>query len=289
MQNLPNQQKINPLHGLMRQPKIYVRLPSGGRYWPEGSLTVTPTGEYPVYSMTAKDELILKTPDALLNGQAVVDVFQSCVPNIVDAWGAPSLDVDSLLIAIRLATYGEMLDTTVTVAGIDAEYPVDLRSLLDQLNNNITWEERIDINENLTVYVKPLPYKFITKASVETFETQRIMNLVNDDSLDEEKKLSMFRDSFNKLTKINIGSIVNSIYRIDVAGSGSVTEPNFIEEFIENCDREIYNKIKTHLDNLTEKNTAKPIKVKATQEMIDAGSAEEIEVPLTFDSANFFG
>jgi len=41
-------QKINPLTSLMRQPKIYIRLPSNGRYWAEGSLDLSPNGEYAV-------------------------------------------------------------------------------------------------------------------------------------------------------------------------------------------------------------------------------------------------
>ena len=101
--------KINPLISLMRQPKIYIRLPSNGRYWSEGSLNTTTNGEYPVYSMTARDELMLKTPDALLNGQAVVDVIQSCMPNVNDAWAIPNIDLDVILVAIRLATFGEQL------------------------------------------------------------------------------------------------------------------------------------------------------------------------------------
>ena len=96
MQNSP--QKINPLIGMMRQPKIYIKLPSNGNYWSDGSLQLSPNGEYPVYSMTAKDELILKTPDALLNGQAVVDVIQSCLPNIINAWECPQIDVDLILV-----------------------------------------------------------------------------------------------------------------------------------------------------------------------------------------------
>jgi hypothetical protein len=34
----------------MRQPKIFIRLPSNGEYWPPGSLTISETGDYPVYS-----------------------------------------------------------------------------------------------------------------------------------------------------------------------------------------------------------------------------------------------
>lgn len=76
------QSKVNPLLGYMRQPKIYIRLPSNGLFWEEGSIDIPENNEFPVYSMTAKDELTFKTPDALMNGQAIVDVIQSCMPNI---------------------------------------------------------------------------------------------------------------------------------------------------------------------------------------------------------------
>ena len=50
----------NPLVSFMRQPKIYIRLPSSGEYWPNNSLIASEIGEYPIFSMTAKDELMLK-------------------------------------------------------------------------------------------------------------------------------------------------------------------------------------------------------------------------------------
>jgi len=286
MQNSP--QKINPLIGMMRQPKIYIRLPSNGNYWPDGALTVNPNGEYPVYSMTAKDELVLKTPDALLNGQAVVDVIQSCVPNILDGWQCPQTDIDAILIAIRLATYGEFMDTTVTVKGVDATYGIDLKDILAQLVSAPAWDERIEIASNLVIYVRPLNYRELSKASAESFETQRIINLVNDKAIDEDKKLELFADSFNKLTKMTLDLVSNTIYRIDTT-AGSVTEREFISEFMQNCDKNIFNAVKNHLDKLKDDIAIKPLRVKATDEMVAAGSAEEVEVPLTFDPSTFFG
>ena len=44
---------VNPLSAFMRQPKIYIRLPSGGNYWPEGSIEIPETGELPVYQRGA--------------------------------------------------------------------------------------------------------------------------------------------------------------------------------------------------------------------------------------------
>ena len=138
--NVPMQQP-NPLASFMRQPKIYIRLPSNGDYWPTGSINVSETGEYPVYSMTAKDELMLKVPDAVMSGQAVVDVIQHCIPNIKNAWQMPSIDLDVALIAIRLATYGEKMTTPISFdEDIEMEYTVDLRNVMDSLSNSIVWD-----------------------------------------------------------------------------------------------------------------------------------------------------
>jgi hypothetical protein len=76
----------NPLLKHFRQPQLYLRLPSEGKWWSADSLELPVTKEIAVYAMTARDELLIKTPDALLNGQATVDVIQSCCPNIKDAW-----------------------------------------------------------------------------------------------------------------------------------------------------------------------------------------------------------
>ena len=62
IQGMPT--KANPLSSFMRQPKIYITLPSRGRFWSKGSIEIPENGELAVYSMTAKDELTFKTPDA---------------------------------------------------------------------------------------------------------------------------------------------------------------------------------------------------------------------------------
>ena len=107
------EQKDNPLKKYFRQPKIYLKLPSGGEFYNSNELDMPENSEVPVYPMTAKDELLFKTPDALINGQATVDVIKSCIPNIRNPWSMPSIDMDAVLIAIRLATYGEKMTISV--------------------------------------------------------------------------------------------------------------------------------------------------------------------------------
>jgi len=286
---IPQQQPaINPLMGMMRQPKIYIRLPSGGNFWPEGSLVSPESGEFPVYSMTAKDELSLKIPDALMNGQAVVDVIQNCMPNIKNAWQCPNLDLDVILIAIRIATYGEYMTVPINVAEFNSEYQVDLRRLVDQLQTQITWTEEVPINEDLTVYVRPINYKTMTSSALQTFETQKIIQLVNDDSVSEEDKIKAFKESFTKLNQLTIGIINDSVYHIE-SSQGATSDPKFINEFLTNTDKEIFDKIKLHIETLRENNTAKPMVIDTTDEMREAGVTEDqISVPIQFDPSNFF-
>ena len=103
-------QSANPLKQFFRQPVIYLRLPSNGEFWPEGSLIMPANRELPVYPMTAIDEITYRTPDALYNGQAVINVIQSCIPNIRNAWGMPAIDTNAILVAIRIASYGHELE-----------------------------------------------------------------------------------------------------------------------------------------------------------------------------------
>lgn len=280
----------NPLSSFMRQPKIYIRLPSGGEYWPPGSLVPSESGEYPVYSMTAKDELMLKIPDAVMNGQAVVDVIQHCVPNIKNAWNIPSLDLDIILIGIRLATYGEQMTAPLSFndSTYEMDYVVDLRNIMDNLMSKITWDPVVSINEDITVFVRPMTYKQISESAIQTFETQKILQIANSEKLSEDEKLRAFKESFNKLTEVTIGIVEKSIFRIDTT-AGSTDSPKYIKDFIDNADKEIFNKIQNHLENLREQNSLKPITITVTEDMRAAGvTGETVEVPLVFDPSTFF-
>jgi hypothetical protein len=280
-------QGANPLQKYFRQPKNYVRLPSRGKYYPAGALDLPVTGELPVYAMTAKDELTFKTPDALMNGQATVDVIQSCVPNIKNAWLMPSIDLDAVLIAIRVATYGESMDVSITVPNttIKRDYSMDLRRALDDLMLG-KFSDSLMIG-SMKVNIRPINYKEFTDGAVKTFEEQRIYNVVNDNKIDDQTKLDMFHQSFRKLTDITISMVSNSVVSIEVDGE-TVTDSNHIREFIANADKNFYSAVMEHVTKQRESFSIKPIRVTSTPEDIKAGAPATFEVPVTFDQSNFF-
>jgi hypothetical protein len=278
----------NPLAKHFRQPKVYIRLPSGGEYY-NGALEKTENGEYPILGMTARDELMYKTPDALLNGQATVDVIQSCVPNIKNAWNIPNIDLDVILIGIRIATFGEKLDLTFKVPGLneDRSYDVDLRILLDQIYSQ-TYENIVKI-DNCTIELRPTSYKYFTDMALRTFEEKRIFTLLRDESLSEQQKIEKIQVSFSKLTDMNLELVKNSILSVTFAGEPSVTNRDHINEFINNCDKDVFGSIIKHVECQKNKFGLKPLKIEFSKEDQEKGAPATLEIPILLDQSNFFG
>jgi hypothetical protein len=273
----------NPLSGHFRQPAIYLKLPSQGHYYPTNGIDLPVTGDIPVYPMTVRDELTLKTPDALMNGVGVVNVIKSCCPNIVDPWNMPAVDLDPVFIAIRLASYGKGMDITCTCPDCKSsnEYTVDLTVILDSLQK-ADYSSPVVIN-GLTFRFRPQTYQDINQAGLITYEEQRLVDsIVRNDELSQEEKTKQFNASFEKLRQMNVNSVTVSIDSIETEDGVIVTDRAQIAEFLDQCSRQIYNDIKEHIQNLVDTFKVKPLKIPCKD------CDKEFENTLTFNQSNFF-
>ncbi len=271
----------NPLVGYFRKPEVYISLPSRGNYYKPGILDLPPNGEIGIFPMTARDELVLKTPDALLNGASTVEVINSCVPAITDAWEIPSVDMDALLIGIRIATYGENMDITVGCGECQEknEYSVELTNLMDQ-TKEFKFDENLEVDD-LKITFRPLTYKELNSESLRQFEETKILRIVNDENLDEAKKRELFQDSFLKLTGLTVDIIGKTIKKVE-SPNGTTEDPVHISEFVQNVDRKTFASIQNHLDVQKKNNSFEPFKGKCSK------CGKELETPILFDNANFF-
>jgi hypothetical protein len=249
-----NEQNENPLKKYYRQPQLYIKLPSRGEWWPEGSLSKSVNNEYPVYAMTARDELALKTPDALLNGQATVDVIQSCIPNIKNAWHTPVCDIDYALIAIRLATYGNGMDFVSICPHCKHknEHTLDLQSILDKYSSTPRWDKPVHVKD-LIIALKPESYKTYNNRNIKAFEEQRILQAINQEGLEELAKLEKFKELFKSLLKLTVEQVAGNINYIKLDIHTVVDNEGFINEFFQNCDREVWNKVNDAINEIITK------------------------------------
>jgi hypothetical protein len=279
MSNLSN----NPLAAFFRQPKIYISLPSKGKFYKEGTLTLNESGELAVYAMTAKDELMFKTPDALLNGTSTAEVIKSCIPGIVDPWSMPSIDLDAALCAIRIATYGVEMDmvTNCPKCGHENELVLDLRKVLDNLRE-VEFQTEVLVNDSILIKLRPLNYKEVSEAALKAFEHQRIFSIINDENIADEEKMKLFQESFTKLTELTLDAVASCIVSVETS-NGATDNKEFISEFLKNTDKAVFEEINKVVTK--SKESAKMPALDTTCKECE----HQFKVTMTLDQSDFFG
>ena len=90
-----------------------------------------------------------------------------------------------------------------------------------------------------------------------------------------------------KLTEAR-NNLENAIYTIELQDGTVVNDPKHISEFVNNSEKDTFKVLTDHIEAQRLKFTTKPLEIKATPEEIEQGVPETYEVPLSFDSSNFF-
>ena len=273
----------NPLFRHFRQPAIYFKLPSNGKFWPEGAVVIPPNEELPVLPMTARDEIVLRTPDALLNGAGIVEVIQSCIPNIKDAWNMPSIDVDAALIAIRIASYGQNMDIETQCPSCNEinEFAVPLSPILDNIVSP-NYSKKLQVC-GVDIAFQPQPYFAMNKMSLMQFQEDKVLNVINDASLSVEERKKIFDEQLKRLAEMNIDRLTDSTQSITSASGDIVTNREYIREFYSNIGSENIKKVKSAINELAKASELKAQHTKCTS------CGTEYKVNLEFNQSNFFG
>jgi hypothetical protein len=236
---------LNPLQQYFRQPKIYIQLPSKGVFNKPGTVQGDVTN-LPVYGMTGMDEIIIKTPDALMTGESTVKVITSCCPSVKDAWDLNVLDTEMIFTAIRIATFGNNMGVTHSCPGCQAEneYDIDLTKIIDHLST-CQYNNKV-ILDDLIIKIQPLTYKQGTDLNIKNFALQQTL-FKSDGIEDEAEKQKILDDLWKQIGEVQTEVYMASVESIDTP-TVSVTERNFIIEYLRNCDKSVFDAIKKQID-----------------------------------------
>lgn len=272
----------NPLRQYFRQPAIYIRLPSQGKFYPQGGINLPPTGELPIYPMTAMDEITYRTPDALFNGQATVNVLSSCVPDIRDHWSTPSVDIDTLLIAIRIASFGHEMEfgTKCPKCGHECEHTVDLRGILDRMRTP-DYTKSLKAGD-MEIFFKPMTYRHLNENNAIQYENQKLLQVLPDGEIPDSAKMDALNQALQRITEITVKALAQSIAVIKTP-QAMVSEQEYIEELLKNCDRELFGRIRDHIIELKAQSEIPPMN------MICPECKHQYEQAVTLDMSSFFG
>jgi phage FluMu protein Com len=235
----------NPLKKYFRQPKVYINLPSGGIYNQPGTLAGDPTN-IPVFGMTGMDEIMLKTPDALLSGESTVKVIESCCSTIKDAWDLSLLDLDIILTAIRIATFGNSMSVTHTCPHCKSinDYDIELGTVVEHFTK-CQYDNKI-VLKDISVSIRPLNYRQWTNFQLKNFGVQKqLQQAIN--LTDEEEQSKLVNALFEHISKLQTEVMMMQIDSVQTQET-NVNQREFIEEWLTNSESTVFEAIKNHID-----------------------------------------
>ena len=239
----------NPLTKYFRQPGIYLTLPSRG-YYNKNDIDTSMDGEVGILPMTAQDEILVNNPDSLLNGSALEHIVSSCCPGIRKPRDLPIIDVDVIILATKMITYGDKLElfSQCPECKKGVEIKLSIRELLDKIRLLPT-ECPVRINDDLIVYIRPYSLNTANKLNMAEFEENKLLQNIILNTDDESKKINAFTASFRKITKLHLETFAECVMKIHTP-EGSVKETDLIQEFIINSDRNVIDKMQKTLTEL---------------------------------------
>jgi hypothetical protein len=271
----------NPLQKFFRQPKIFVNLPSQGVYNKPGTLQGD-VSNMPVYGMTGMDEIIVKTPDALMTGQSTATILESCCPYVKDAWDLSTIDTPLLFAAIRIATYGNTITINHSCPKCTElhDYDLDLTRVVEHYTS-CKYDNTL-VLKDLVIKTQPLTYKQRTEFNIKNFQLQQKLTQIEkiEDSTEQQEH---YVSLFNELAGVQKELYSASIESVEV-GTSVVTERSFIDEWMNNCDGEVFDAIKSHIEANQIKWTMPLFPIVC----VNDACKHEMNLSIELDYANFF-
>lgn len=297
------QENTNPLSSYFRQVKLSTPIPTRGKFYPEGFLKQTMTGELEIYGLNALDELNFKNPDLLVNGQAMINAIKSCVPGVSNPAKLFLPDVNALMVAIRMASSGEDFEIDLTCPECKKNndedenkskgkkkntivepftFNLSLRNLLDTMSFHDD-EYVYSMKNGPKVYITPFKYDIYNKTNMFEFEFQKIIQYAKDATITEEDKLKKISKPIEKMTQVHLEMISDSVSKI-IVGNSTVDNRKHIDEFIRNIDKSDVENIKKIIEKVNK------IGIKSTFKCtcpVCNHSWDNEQIP--FDPTYFFG
>lgn len=269
----------NPLQQYFRLPGIHVTLPSGGRFMKEGTLETTDAGDVEIYPMRAADEMILKSPDALISGDAIQRILRSCVPGLKDAGEVSTVDLDVLLLAIRAASFGNKMDVDAPCPSCSEvnTYECDLPMLLTKVRP-LNGETMIRLSPEVIVEVRPYTVRSVNALTRMTFTEARRIQAIED----AEERSQAASEGIQKVGVLENALLADCVVKITIP-DGAVTSKEYIVQFLENIPSVWHTKIRDAVAKLNQGGLDRSLQLRCT------ACEHEWETQIEFDPSTFFG
>lgn len=255
----------NPLLNKLRIPGETFRLPSQGLFYNDGELSPdVKDGEVHIYPMTTIDELVIRSPDKLFSGDAITEVFNRCIPQILKPTELFTKDVDFLMVCLRRLSYGDSLSVNYKHTCGDAkvhEYPISMDGFIRQCKRidptSISSNYSVTMDNGQVVLLRPLRYSGYI-------------------SIMQQNSNADIQSTDDMLNQI-LNTLINVIYQVD-----DISDKSQIIEWLSKIPTGWGNKLSTAIDGMADWGIDFTIKTKC----VDCD--ESISLPIPANPISFF-
>lgn len=276
---------VNPLTKYFRIPGVEVPLPTNGRFMPEGTIELNPSGNIEVFPMQTSDELILTSPDALMSGVAIEKIISSCVPCIKDPSLVSSTDLDVIIIAIRAASNGNDMDMEVECP--KCKEKMTMTANLGEILANIKpVPDKIELRiaDDCLIYFKPHTLREQTNIMLKIYnENRKIMSMDDDSDITEESHKLMLSQTIDNIQQFQTDSLLAAIDVIMV-GDVRVTNREHITEYLRNASKSDLTKMKKEIETINSMGVDRSLSAKC----VSSECEHEWKTMLEFNPSTFF-
>lgn len=278
----------NPLSHYFRQPALYTKLPTSGKWYNKNDIDFVSDSEIAVFGLTALDEILLNTPDAMLNGQALEKVIKNCVPSIKNIKHLTVPDLETIFLSIKIATNNGKYELSRTCPKCQHEndFDINCQHLLDTMTFVEEPDTVVSFNDELIVHIRPYNLEMRQLFLAKEFDEQRTLRAIDSDNkdLDDFEKTRILGESIERISKITFSLVAKSIEKITMVKEKiSVTDPEHISEWLINISKNQADAVIQAVNRLNDVGVQKKVTVTCTN------CNHEWEETLSFDPISFFG
>lgn len=273
----------NPLIQAYRKPALYIPLPTGGKFYKKKP-KLSIDNELAIYAMTARDELITKTPDALFNGEATISLIKSCCPDIEEPETMPVSDLLVILVGIRQASYGKNIDIDIKCpkCEFDNQLQLDANIMLSNAKT-VPVDQSVTLPSDFKIVCNPYTLEDRTLLQVQQIKQNKMIQGLASDKLEDAERQDLFGKTFVEIAELTVSLITNSLVSVQGKETDLITDKELIREWLQNITKADYELIRAKIEELSESG----LETKFNASCQDCGHNWKTGVDL--DIANFFG
>lgn len=246
-----------------KMPGVSILLPTQGQFYGPGVLAegVDAKEEIDVGTLTLMDEVRYRDPFLLASGRAVRDMIRRLCPVVVDPDRLLDVDVEAILLAARIASYGDIIEVevscsnpeTIDLLDPDTNEPTGEKkrvcdykghfeaNLIDLMTNYAPMEDMERFDHVLQpwghkISFKPLSHSMALHVTKLVMQRQReiasFQNVDDDQALFDKDAMEAYVRAMTTTMSMTLDMLADTIFKVTTKDGQVIDDQGMISEWL---------------------------------------------------------